>query len=54
VQSAYGGADVSSAADDKTKKKKKKQIKTGAIDDPECRISSSSKILRINSFPFSI
>jgi hypothetical protein len=36
VQSAYGGGDVSADLDDKTKKKKKKQLKTGAIDDPEC------------------
>ncbi|CAF1552131.1 unnamed protein product, partial [Adineta steineri] len=33
VQSAYGSADITS--DSKDKKKKKKQIKTGAIDDPE-------------------
>jgi hypothetical protein len=36
VQSAYGGGDVSADTDDQTKKKKKKQIKTGAINDPEC------------------
>jgi hypothetical protein len=50
VQSAYGGADVSSATGEKIKKKK--QIKTGAINDPECRIYSSSKILLINLFRF--
>ena len=54
VQSAYGGADLSSAAGDKGKKKKKKQIKAGAIDDPECKTSYSPEDHQINFFRFSI
>ena len=54
VQSAYGGADVSDDFDEKLKKKrKKKQVKIGAIDDPECEFFFSiDQIFSSNCFFF--